>query len=83
MPAPRLLTDEQLARYLGDIPVAEAQRTAVGRVKWGRHTRWDVQAINAYLDALSDLTPDSPAAHDEAQLKSQADAALDRFFGPR
>lgn len=85
MPAQRLLDERALAHYLGDIPVAEAARTAVGRVRWGRSWRWDIRAIDAHLDALMKVAPESvPAANDAkpapptAPIDDDPEAAFDR-----
>lgn len=76
---PRLLTEEQVADYLGDIPLSEVKRQGVGRVPIGRCVRYDLRAIDAWLDSLSGLIPNSATP---AAVKAEDDspeAALARF----
>lgn len=68
---PRLLTEEQAAHYLGDVPIAEVVRQGIGRVRFGRSVRYDRRALDAYLDALSGIAAQS--ANDD-----NPDAAFDR-----
>ena len=80
IPAPRLMTAEQAAHYLGDIPVKEVERSALGRVPMGRYVRYDRAALDAHLDALAGLGAKSdPVAHNAPV--DDAEAALDRSFG--
>lgn len=76
---PRLLTKDQLADYLGDIPVREVVRQGVGRVPIGQHVRYDIRAIDAWLDSLSGLVPNSAEAAPPADDPDDAEAALARF----
>lgn len=76
--SPRLLTEDQVADYLGDIPVREVVRQGVGRVPIGRYVRYDIRAIDAWLDSLSGLIPNSPEAAPPADL-DDPEAALVRF----
>lgn len=69
---PRLLTDEQAAAYLS-MPVATVVREGIGRVRFGRHTRYDRAAIDAWLDERAGLTPRI------AETPDSAEAAFDRF----
>lgn len=68
--APRLLTDDEAAEYLG-VPKAEVVRQGIGRVPFGRYVRYDRRALDAYLDQLAGLAPHS--ANDD-----DPDAAFDR-----
>lgn len=70
MTAPRLLTDDEAAEYLG-VPKAEIVRQGIGRVPFGRYVRYDRRALDAYLDQLAGLIPQS--ANDDSP-----DAAFDR-----
>lgn len=76
---PRLLTEDQVADYLGDLPVAEVKRQGVGRVPIGRCVRYDIRAIDAWLDSLSGLIPNSAPAATPADAPDDAEAALARF----
>lgn len=76
---PRLLTKDQLADYLGEIPVAEVTRQGVGRVMIGTHARYDLRAVNAWLDRLSGLIPNSADAAPPADDFDDPEAALARF----
>lgn len=80
-PAPRLMTAEQAAHYLGDIPVAEVERSQVGRVPIGRYVRYDRAALDAHLDALAGLGA-KLAQSAPSGAPDDAEAALDRSFGP-
>lgn len=76
---PRLLTEEQVADYLGDIPVKEVVRQGIGRVPIGRYVRYDLRAVNAWLDSLSGLIPNSADAAPPADDFDDPEAALARF----
>lgn len=76
---PRLLTEDQAADYLGDIPVREVVRQGVGRVPIGRYVRYDIRAIDAWLDGLSGLGAKSSTAANPADDLDEAEAALARF----
>lgn len=73
---PRLIDEHQAARYLGNIPVSEVKRQAIGAVPIGRHVRYDRVALDRYLDGLAGLTSDPTTQPSQ----NDADAALDRFF---
>lgn len=76
---PRLLTEQQAAEYLGAIPVAELRRAGIGRVPVGRCVRYDIRAIDAWLDSLSGIAAKSlPPAANQAE-EDPAEAALARF----
>ena len=80
-PQPRLLTEEAAAAYLS-LPLAEVRRMTIGRVRLGGKVRFDRLALDAHLDALSGLAPQSPPpAATAAADPDDPDAALDRFFG--
>lgn len=79
---PRLLTAEQAAQYLGGVPVAEVERQAVGRVRWGRSWRYDRFAIDRKLDELAGLKPATPPEA-ETVAENDAEAALARFQARR
>lgn len=76
---PRLLTKDQAADYLGEIPVTEVVRQGIGRVPIGQHIRYDIRAIDAWLDELSGLSAKSPVAANTADEIAPAEAALARF----
>jgi len=76
---PRLLTEDQVADYLGDIPVREVVRQGVGRVPIGRYVRYDIRAIDAWLDSLSDLIPNSAEPATGQVDDDTPEAALARF----
>lgn len=76
---PRLLTEDQAADYLGAIPVTEVVRQGIGRIYIGRHPRYDIRAIDAWLDGLSGLSAISPIAANTADDLDDAEAALARF----
>lgn len=75
----RLMTEDQAADYLGDIPVAELIRQGIGRVPIGRYVRYDRFAIDAWLDARSGLAPATVTTTPE----DDAEAALARFQAGR
>lgn len=76
---PRLLTEEQAADYLGEIPVGEIKRQGIGRVPLGRYVRYDIRAIDAWLDSLSDLIPNSAKPAAGQVDEDTPEAALARF----
>lgn len=78
-PTPRLMTAEQAAQYLGDIPVAEVERAGVGRVPMGRYVRYDRAALDAHLDALAGLGVNSQPTAPDLDARDP-EAALDRFL---
>lgn len=71
---PRLLTADLAAAYFS-LPVKAFERLRVGRVVFGSRVLYDRLALDAHLDALSGLTPQSghPADNDDPEV------ALDRF----
>jgi hypothetical protein len=82
MPAaipPRLLTEEQAAEYLGAIPVAEVRRAGIGRVPVGKYVRYDIRALDAWLDSMSGIAPKSPPPAANQAEEDPAEAALARF----
>lgn len=74
---PRLLTDKAAAQYVS-LPVAEFKRLAIGRVPMGSRVRYDRRALDAHLDRLSGIAPQSsaPTLVDD----DSPDAAFDRFL---
>lgn len=74
---PRLLTDKEAADYLR-LPVSAFVRTGIGRVRLGQYVRYDLRALDAYLDELTGLT-----AHSAPQPDNDAEAALARFTNGR
>lgn len=76
---PRLLTKEQAAEYLGEIPVEEFVRQGVGRVPVGRYVRYDRFAIDAWLDRVSGLIPNSATPAAAKAEEDTPEAALARF----
>lgn len=74
--APRLLTAEAAAAYLA-LPVAAVRRLLQGRVVIDGRTRWDRQALDAWLDGRPASPSLSPPANSNA---TEADQALDRFL---
>lgn len=76
----RLLKEDEVADYLGDIPVAEVTRQGIGRVLIGRYARYDRFAIDAWLDARSGL---APATESMNIPEDDAEAALARFQAGR
>jgi hypothetical protein len=70
---PRLLTEGQAAAYL-NVPAAEVRRQGWGRIRLGIHTRYDVNALDAHLDELMGVAPQSAAPNAD----NDAEAALAR-----
>ncbi len=80
--APRLLTAREAAAYL-QLPVKTFERLRLGRVALGAAVRYDRFALDAHLDALSGLPPQSgptPAARAPSADNDDPEAALDRFM---
>lgn len=76
--SPRLLTAEQAAAYLGEIPVAAFKRMALGVVPLGAHIRYDRVALDAYLDGLAGMPPQSPPAGALRADNDDPEAAFER-----
>ena len=73
-PGPRLLTAVAAAAYF-NLPVKAFERLRLGRLVFGSRVLYDRLALDAHLDTLSGLAPQSapPANSDDPE------AALDRF----
>ena len=72
---PRLLKLAEAAAYLR-ITQTQLRQLAIGRVIMGARVLYDRHAIDAYLDGLNSLDPQSqPADTDDPE------AAFDRSFG--
>ena len=92
--APRLLTAEQAAAYLGYattgilavIPVKPVQLAAEGV---GAQPKYDIRALDAFLDRLSGLSVPAPSGVDAADApappspEDQAETAYDRWKATR
>lgn len=76
--SPRLLTEKDAAAYMA-IPVTDFRRLGVGRVPLGTRVRYDRLALDAHVDRVSGLAPNStiPTQTDD----NSPDAAFDRFLG--
>ena len=72
---PRLLKLDEAARYLR-ITQTQLRQLGVGRVHLGARVLYDRHAIDAYLDGLNSLGPQSPALDAD-----DPEAAFDRSFG--
>lgn len=70
---PRLLCAKEAAAYF-NLPVTVFERLRVGRVCFGPKVLYDRLALDAHLDALSGLAPQSGPTSD-----NDPEAALDRF----
>lgn len=82
--ASRLLTAQEAAAYCR-LPVKTFERLRLGRVALGAAIRYDRFALDAHLDALSGLTPQSGAnPHGGGRIltadNDDPEAALDRFM---
>lgn len=78
---PRLLTADVAAGYMG-MGVKAFVRLGLGRVPLGARVRYDRLALDAHLDALSGLAPQSPPAAPRAGAANDHDdpeAAFDRY----
>lgn len=78
MTEPRLLTEAQVAAYL-QLPLKEVRKLTFGRLSIGLKTRYDRRALDAELDALSGLAPQSRAPAASGPEDDSPDAAFDRF----
>lgn len=78
---PRILTDKQTAAYLS-LPLTDVQKLTFGRIRLGAKLRFDRRALDAHLDALSGLAPQSARAGG-AGPDDDAEAAFDRFTESR
>lgn len=74
---PRLLTEKAAAEYLS-IPVTDFKRLCVGRVPLGTRVRYDRVALDAHLDRISGLAPQSRQSTKVDD--DDPDAAFDRFL---
>jgi hypothetical protein len=75
--APRLLTAEQAAGYLGSISVAAFKRLRLGEVPIGPSIRYDRHVLDAHLDRIAGMAPQSPPAGLMAD-NDDPEAAFDR-----
>lgn len=73
MTDPRLLTAKEAAGYFR-LPVTAFERLRIGRVCFGARVLYDRKALDAHLDELAGLAPQSGPTAD-----NDAEAALDRF----
>lgn len=71
---PRLLTEKEAAEYLR-LPVTEVRKLAFGHVILGTKHRYDRKALDAHLDRLAGLAPQSAANQDD-----DPEAELARFI---
>ncbi len=71
--SPRLLDESAAADYLS-LPVGSLRRIAHGRILIGGRPRWDRLALDAWLDALGGLAPQSKTP----QSDNDPEAAFDR-----
>ncbi|MBW8815558.1 MAG: hypothetical protein JF588_19225 [Caulobacterales bacterium] len=71
---PRLMLAQDAADYL-NIPLAEVERLAIGRIRLGRSVRYDRVAIDHHIDELAGLTSTSPALSAD---NDDPEAAFDR-----
>jgi hypothetical protein len=87
--APRLLTAEQAAAYLGyattgilaAIPVKPVQLAQKGP---GAQPKYDIRALDAFLDRLSGLSvPPAAGAEVQADPEEEAETAYDRWKATR
>lgn len=78
MMEPRLLTEDQAAAYL-QLPLTEVRKLTFGRLRLGARVRYDRRALDANLDALSGLAPQSPRPAAPRPEEDTPDAAFDRF----
>ncbi len=72
----RLLTEEAAAAHLS-IPKACMKRIVRGRVQIDGRTRWDRVALDAWLDELSGMGVQSPAANCN---QTEAESALAQWL---
>ena len=75
--SPRLLTEKDAAAYLS-IPVTDVRRLGVGRIPLGTRVRYDRLALDAHLDRISGLAPQSRQS--TTVDDDDPDAAFDRFL---
>lgn len=61
LPPPRLMTAAEAAAYMR-LPVRAFERLRLGVVSLGVAVRYDRHALDAHLDAVSGLGPQSPPA---------------------
>lgn len=81
LPAPRLLTAPEAAAYLR-LPLRTFERLRLGMVRLGAAVRYDRLALDAHLDALSGLAPQSrpqPAPAPPPADNDDPEAAFARF----
>lgn len=74
---PRLLKPEQAAAYCGGIPIAAFKRLRLGEIHLGTRVLYDRHALDAHLDQLAGLAPQSPPAIPRAD-NDDPEAAFDR-----
>jgi hypothetical protein len=67
----RVLTASEAAHYLA-MPVAAVRRMRIGEIKLGSSVRYDVKAIDLYLDQIGGLSS-------SGIIRSSAEAALEKF----
>jgi hypothetical protein len=79
MALPRLLTADQAAIYLS-LPKATVIREGIGRLRLGIFTRYDLRAIDAWLDGMSGLEKPNLNQAALTAANDDAEAALERFF---
>ncbi len=77
-PSPRLLTADQAAIYLS-LPKATVVREGIGRIRLSAFTRYDIRAIDAWLDGLSGLSKTNMTQPAPSAANDDAEAAFDRF----